>query len=196
MTTLALNISMEGKRVVIVGGGAVATRKLERVMRSGAAVTVVAPSVSEKIAAMQQAGSCIVRKRCYHDSDLDGSFLVVAATDRPDVNRSVAEDALRRGVLVLVADHSPLGDCTFPATLQRGNLQIAVSTGGLSPTFALDVRDYIAGLVGDEFGEILETVAKEREQLLFEGKSGADCQRHLRGLAAKLIDRLAEGRES
>ncbi len=76
-----------------------------------------------------------------------------------------------RGILVAVADNPAAGDCTFPAILQRGDLEIAVSTGGRCPTFAVDVRDCIAEHIGDEYGMILDQLAAEREKLLTNGSS-------------------------
>jgi len=119
----------------------------------------------------------------------------VAATDDAEVNRRVAADARRRGILVAVADTPELGTCAFPAVLRRGNLEIGVSTGGRCPAFALLVRDLLAGVIGDDYGIALERVASEREKLLTEGNDSTYNSPLVRAIAQRLIEELtkAEG---
>ena len=183
MSTLALNIRMQDKLAVIIGGGAVALRKLRALERSGASVRIVAREVCPEIAAMANSPSLEIREGSYTVSALDRAFLVVAATDNPLVNDQVCADAQERGVLVAVADKPAKGDCTFPAVLQRGELEIAVSTGGRCPTFAVDVRDAIGTQIGEEFGVILDRLGAEREKLLTNGSPSTRlrCQSRARG---------------
>lgn len=196
MSTLALNIRMHGKMAVIIGGGAVALRKLRTLLKTGATVKVVALAVCPEIAAMQNSGTLEVKIGSYSETDLDSSSLVIAATDDALVNEQVAADARARRILVAVADNPAAGDCTFPATLQRGDLEIAVSTGGRCPTFAVDVRDGIARHIGSEYGAILEQIAAEREKLLTNGSSSTYNTQVLRSLAGRLIAELTERKES
>jgi precorrin-2 dehydrogenase/sirohydrochlorin ferrochelatase len=105
-------------------------------------------------------------------------------------------DARERGILVTVADNPATGDCTFPAILQRGDLEITVSTGGRCPAFAVDVRDYIAEHIGSEYGTILERLAAEREKLLTNGSSSTYNREVLRSLARHLLAELTECKES
>src|SRR6185369_15826080 len=113
----------------IVGGGKVALRKLLALLAAGATIRLVALEVCPEIAELVVAGSISVHIRCYSAADLDHAFLVVAATDDAAVNLSVAADAMQRGVLVSVVDDPLVGNCTFPAVLRRGALEITVSTG-------------------------------------------------------------------
>ena len=196
MTTLALNIRMDGKLAVIIGGGAVALRKLRTLLKTGASVRVVALTVCPEIAAMQSSEALEVKIGSYSGTDLDHASLVIAATDDALVNEQVAADARTRRILVAVADNPAAGDCTFPATLQHGDLEIAVSTGGRCPTFAADVRDDIAGHIGSEYGVILEQIAAEREKLLTNGSSSTYNTQVLRSLAGRLIAELTERKES
>ena len=190
MSTLALNIRMPGKPAVIIGGGAVALRKLRTLLTAGASVRVVASNICPEITALKGSGSLAVRLGRYVVADLEGAFLVIAATDNALVNEQVCADARVRGILVAASDNPATGDCTFPAILQRGDLEIAVSTGGRCPTFAVDVRDCIAEHIGSEYGTILDRLAAEREKLLTNGSSSTYNTLILRSLAKRLLAEL------
>ena len=196
MSTLALDIRMHGKPAVIIGGGAVALRKLRTLLAAGAYVRLVATNICPEIASLKDSGTLEVRPGRYTAADLDHAFLVIAATDDALVNEQICADARERGILVAVADNPATGDCTFPAILQRGDLKIAVSTGGRCPTFAIDVRDCIAEHIGQEYGTILDQLAAEREKLLTNGSSGTYNKQVLRSLAMRLLAELTERKES
>jgi len=195
MSTLALNIRMQGKIAVIIGGGAVALRKLRTLLAAGASVRMVAPDINPDITALQGGTSLEVRLGAYRESDLKGAFLVIAATDNQLVNEQISAAAEARGVLVASADRPELGNCTFPALLRRGKLEIAVSTGGGCPTFAADVRDKIAENIGPEYAAILEQLAEEREKLLTNGSPSTYNTQVLRSLASHLVSELTERKE-
>jgi precorrin-2 dehydrogenase / sirohydrochlorin ferrochelatase len=195
MPTLALNVRMHGKRAVIIGGSTVALRKLRTLLTAGASVRVVALTICPEIAALKDSGDLSARVGSYTVSDLDGAFLVIAATDNAQVNEQVCANARERGMLVAVVDKPEAGDCIFPATLQRGNLEIAVSTGGHCPTFAVDVRDRIAEQIGDEYGTILHQLAEEREKLLTNGSPSTYNTQVLRSLAKRLLAESTERKE-
>lgn len=196
MSTLALNIRMDGKLAVIIGGGTVALRKLRTLLSAGASVRLVAMNICPEIAALKDSGALVVRAGSYAAADLDNAFLVIAATDDSLVNEQVCADARERALLVTVADNPATGDCTFPALIQRGKLEIAVSTGGNCPTFAVDVRDCIAEHIGHEYGTILDQLAGEREKLLTNGCSSTYNTQVLRSLARRLLAELTERKES
>lgn len=196
MPTLALNIRMHGKLAVVIGGGKIALRKLHTLLRAGASVTVVAMDISPEIAALKDAGVFVVRIGSYESADLDNAFLVIAATDDAIVNERISADARKRGILAVVADNPAAGDCIFPATLQRGDLEIAVSTGGRCPTFAVDVRDCIAEHISGKYGVILDQLAGEREKLLTNCSSGTYNTQVLHSLAKRLLAELTERKES
>jgi precorrin-2 dehydrogenase / sirohydrochlorin ferrochelatase len=195
MPTLALNIRMNGKLAVIIGGGAVAIRKIRTLLAAGAHVKVVSMAICSEIRLLQGSGMVSVRVGPYAATDLDNAFLVIAATDDITVNELVRDEAQKRKILVAITDNPSAGDCTFPAVLRRGDLDIAVSTGGRCPTFAVDVRDYIAGNIGSEYGTILEQIAAEREKLLTNGSPGTYNTQVLRSLANRLITELTERKE-
>lgn len=196
MPTLPLNIDMQGKTALVVGGGKVALRKVRALLASGASLLVVAPEICRELAELAASGAVSVRRGCYVAADLDSAFLAVAATDVAAVNREVATDASERGILVTVADNPLAGDCTFPAVLRRGDLEITVSTGGRCPPLAAEIRDMIAGIVGDEYGAALERLAAEREKLLTDGSASTYNTQVLRSLAGRLIAEIAERKDT
>lgn len=196
MPTLPLNIDMQGKTALVVGGGKVALRKVHALLASGASLRVVAPEICLELADLAAQGAVSVRRGCYAVADLDAAFLAVAATDAAAVNRAVAADASERGILVMVADSPLAGNCTFPAVLRHGNLEIAVSTGGRCPTLATEIRDMIAGVIGDEYGVVLEQLAAEREKLLTDGSASTYNKQVLRSLAGRLIAEIAERKDT
>ena len=195
MSTLALNIRMHGKLAVIIGGGVVALRKIRTLLAAGAAIRVVAVNSCPDIVDMNSSGIIDIKHGHYDASDLDGAFLVIAATDDFQVNQQVCADARAQSILVSVADNPGAGDCTFPALLKQGDLEIAVSTGGRCPTFAVDVRNYIAKHIGQEYGVILEQLSLEREKLLTNGSSSTYNTRVLRSRAVDLLAELTERKD-
>jgi len=192
---LPLHIDMRNMKALVVGGGAVAGRKIVTLLAAEAQVCVVAPVITAEIRQLEAAGAIQVRIGCYRPSDLTGSFLVVAATNNPQTNRIIAADARKLGILVTVTDAPESGNCTFPALLRRGGLEISISTNGRCPGFAVEVRNIIADLIGEEFGTILETLSTEREKLLTEGHCSTYNRQVLSSRARELIIELTEYKE-
>lgn len=193
---MLLNIVISGKKAVVIGGGKVAWRKIRSLLASGAQVSVVAPFILEEISTLAQTGRIQLRQGNYRAADLAGMFLVVAATDDSGVNRQVALDAGSQGIMTCVADDPQLGNCSFPALLCRGNLEIGVSTGGCCPALAAEIRDLVGLVITDEYGAVLDQLAKEREKLLTEGNPSTYNEQVLRPLARRLLAELTESKES
>ncbi len=191
MPFLTLNIDIQDRTALVVGGGAVALRKVKTLLAAGACVRVVAPTLAEGMDALRHSGAIFVRAAAYVPADLDGVFLAVAASDKREVNARVAGDARERGIMVAVADAPRLGNCTFPAILRRGDLEIAVSSGGRCPAFSVQVRDRIAGVIGEEYAVILERLAAEREKLLTEGNGSTYNAQLVRLRTERLMSELA-----
>ena len=135
-----LFVQFEGEPVVVVGGGAVAERKVDTLLEHGACVTVIAPEATEGLQAHARGGRIEWLPRCYGEGDLEGALFVVCATDDTAVNEAVFAEAHRRHQLVNVVDVPRLCTAIVPSVLNRGRLQIAVSTGGASPTAAREIR--------------------------------------------------------
>ena len=157
-------LDLEGRSALVVGGGRVAREKVEGLLECGARVTVVAPEIDP---ALDRTGVELVR-RDYRTTDLDGRFLVVAATSTEDVNRRVFREAEARGLLCNVVDVPDLCSFILPAVHRQGPIAVAVSTGGASPALAQRLRDDVAEVVGPRHaalaGELraLRPWAKER----------------------------------
>ncbi len=160
-----LVLRLAGRRCVVVGGGAVAARKVHQPMVGGADVQVVAPVLSPELEALVSAGRIQAARRPFEPADLDGATLAFAATDSRAVNQAVAEAARARGVLVNVADDPVACDFTVPALVRRGDVTLAISTGGRSPAFARFLRDQLDGWLTDARCELLELLAELRREL-------------------------------
>ena len=157
-------LDLEGRDVLVVGGGPVALEKVEGMLTCGARVPVVAPEVAVELERLDVA----LRRRRYRADDLDGRFLVVAATSTTAVNRRVFADAEARGMLCNVVDVPELCSFILPAVHRVDPIAVAISTGGASPALAQRLRDDIAAVVRPEHASLarrlrdLRPAAKER----------------------------------
>ena len=129
-----------------------ATRKVGKLLQAGAEVIVVSPEVRPELAGM----GVEIQHRTYEYGDLEGANLAFTATGSREVNAAVAKEAKRRGVPINVADRPSEGDFAVPSTLRRGGLQVAVSTGGASPTLARRIRDELEESFGPEWADVVE----------------------------------------
>lgn len=139
-------VDLEGRSVLVVGGGRIAHEKASGLLECGAAVTVVAPEIAAEVADLPVE---LVRRR-YRASDLDGRYLVVAATADTTVNRRVFADAEARAILCNVVDVPELCSFILPALHREDPITVAISTGGASPVLAQRLRDEIAQIVRPE----------------------------------------------
>ena len=143
-------MEMEGRPGLIVGGGVVACRKVEKLLPYGPRLTVVAPEIAPEIAAVN--GLTLLR-RPFRPEDLEGMVFVISAA--PPVNRQVAELCHERHLPVNVVDDRELCSFLFPALVKRGSLSVGISTGGASPTAAIYLKEQIAALLPENFEELL-----------------------------------------
>jgi uroporphyrin-III C-methyltransferase / precorrin-2 dehydrogenase / sirohydrochlorin ferrochelatase len=133
-------LDLAGRRVVVVGGGTVAQRRLPRLVSAGALVEVISPHVTPAVQAMADAGEITWHARAYADGDLDGAWYAVACTNDTDVNAAVAEEALRRRVFCVRSDAGTRGTAVTPATGEHDGLLVGVLAGG-QPRRSAAVRD-------------------------------------------------------
>jgi precorrin-2 dehydrogenase/sirohydrochlorin ferrochelatase len=147
-------LRLSGRRCLVVGGGEVGLEKVEGLLACDAAVTLVAPAAHGELMALAAEGSIAWERRRYESADLDGSFLVIAATDDSEVNIAVHEDAEARAMLVNVVDVPPLCNFILPAIVRSGPLAIAVSTAGASPALAKRMKREIAALFGEDYARL------------------------------------------
>jgi siroheme synthase-like protein len=157
-------LDLDGRDVLVVGGGSVALEKVDGLLTCRARVTVVAPEIEVAL----ERPEVTLHRRAYRTSDLDGRFLVVAATSVTEVNRSVFGDAEARGLLCNVVDVPELCSFILPAVHRVDPIAVAISTGGASPALAQRLRDDIAAVVRPEHATLarrlrdLRPAAKER----------------------------------
>ena len=170
-----MTLDLHGVDVLVVGAGPIAARKVDGLSAAGAAVRVVAPSVS---AAMQEHidGGRVrtVEARPYRPGDLDGARLVVTATGDPEVDDAVAVDASARGVWVNAADRPSACSFILPAIARNGPLSVAVSTDGASPALARRLRDLAARSLTDDVVGLAARLAAERAAVRASGRSTED----------------------
>jgi len=156
-------LTVEGKRCLVVGGGEVAARKVKALLDARADVVVISEAVSDEISACH---GVTVSHRRWRDTDLDGAFLVVAATDDRSLNATIARGARKRHVLCNVVDDASLSDFIMPAVVRRGPLLIGVSTSGALPALARSVRERLETMFGHEYGDYLEIVSEMRQDII------------------------------
>ena len=151
MALYPIFLKLEGRKVLIVGGGCVAEQKIEGVLRSATDVTVVAPEVTPRIAHWVADGHLRHVAEQYRSGMSQGYFLVIAATDSADVNHAVYAEAKAAGALCNAVDDIPYCDFYAPALISRGDFQIAISTGGNSPALAQRLRRKMEAEFGPEY---------------------------------------------
>jgi siroheme synthase-like protein len=142
-------LKLEGRKCLVIGGGDIGLEKVEGLLACNGEVTLVAPDAIEPLRELAAEGSIRWERRTYEPSDLEGSFMAIAATNDTDVNIRVYEEAEQRAMLVNVVDVPPLCNFILPAIIRTGPLAIAISTAGASPALAKRIRNQIA----EEYGE-------------------------------------------
>ena len=147
-------LKLKGRRCVVVGGGEVGLEKVEGLLACDGDVTLVAPEAVPELEELAREGSIAWERREYRPADLEGTFMVIAATDDTDLNIAVYEDAERRAMLVNVVDVPPLCNFILPAIVRTGPLAIAISTAGASPALAKRMKREVSQLFGEEYATL------------------------------------------
>lgn len=147
-------LKLRGRRSLVVGGGDVGLEKVEGLLACDGDVTVVAPDLQPELRRLADEGSIEWIARAYEPSDLEGTFMVIAATNDSEVNIGVYDDAEKRAMLVNVVDVPPLCNFILPAIVRTGPLAIAISTAGASPALAKRMKREIAQLFGEEYARL------------------------------------------
>lgn len=165
MSYFPIYLDMSRRRCLVIGGGAVAERKIAALLETGAEVTVLAPDVTDAVAGLSKQNAIRFTARCYEDGDLDGFELAFVATDDPQVNAAVYREGRSRGVWVNSADDPARCDFILSSVLRRGDLTVAVSTGGTSPALARTVREELELYFTQEYESLAKLAAEVREEL-------------------------------
>ena len=155
-----LNLDVEEKSCVIVGGGEVALRKIQGLLAAGAVVKVIAPEVSAGVEELFRRGEISLTRENFSAELLGDEVILIAATNNPEVNRQVSEVARSKKILVNAVDGG--GNFNVPSTIRRGELLLTISTGANSPAFAKFVREMLELELGENFGAGLKIISSWR----------------------------------
>lgn len=197
MELYPINLKLTGRRCAVVGGGAVAERKVRALLAAGAAVSVLSPVLTPGLKDLAAAGHLAWTARDYRTGDLHKFFLVFCATNVPAINRQAAEEAQAAGALVNIADAPELSDFYVPAHIAHGDLLLTVSTGGGSPALARRLREEMAARYGPEYGHYLALIAKLRPELKQRLASAKDRETFWREtIDHEALDLLRQGKFS
>ena len=189
-------LKLEGKRCLVVGAGKVGEPKVGSLIGVGAHVHVIALEAAEAVHEWARAGEIALELRPFGPEDLDGTFLAVVATASPALNESIYREAQRRGVLCNVVDVPEYCDFYYPAVVRRGDLQIAISTSGQSPSLAQRLRQQLERQFGPAYAPWVAELGATRKLVL---ASDLDSQRKrelLHSLASREAFEAASAEQS
>ncbi len=196
---LPVNLLVRGRRVVVVGAGRIAARKIEPLLDLGAEVHVIAPAVGAEVRAWADQGRCSLAEREFSPGDLDGAWLAFTATDDPAVNAAVHAVGEAARVWVNSADDPANCSFTMMSVVRRSDLVVAVGTGGRSPALSAHLRRLLNEELGPEYEVLLDLLSEAREAWRASGRSSesADWQRAFDSGIVDLVraGRVAEAKE-
>jgi len=164
-------LDISGKPCAVVGGGEVACRKVQRLLQCGARVTVIADALSPELEALKARGEIAHIDGQYAAEHIASAFIAIGATDNRHVNEQIFRDAHTGHILVNIVDEPERCDFILPSIVERGDLAVAVSTGGKSPALAKRLRRELEQMFGTEYEIYLNIMGQIRETVLARGKS-------------------------
>jgi siroheme synthase-like protein len=164
-------VRLQGRPVLVVGGGVIALRKTEGLVASGATITVVSPDFAD---GFEQLERVTLVQRTYDTSDLDGMWLVVAATNDPVVQQQIFDECEARHIFCNAVDDPDRCAFILPAIVRRGPVIVAVSTQGRSPTLAKHLKDVLAAAIPDNVEELAAELSAKRKAIQQRGESTED----------------------
>jgi len=195
MGLFGMFIELAGRKCLVVGGGAVGTRKVEALLSAGANVSVVSREVTDELRRLIDEGRVVHHGGSFGPDNLAGMFMCVSAMDERAENEKVADCCRKRGVLVNVVDDPPLSDFFFPSVVRRGELVIAISSGGVAPSMSKKIRQDLEGRYGPEYESALLVMGRLRNRLREAGISGSRLASVMeRAAALPLAEMISEGR--
>jgi precorrin-2 dehydrogenase/sirohydrochlorin ferrochelatase len=158
-------LKLSARPCLVVGAGAIAGSKIASLLEAGGHVRVVAPEATPQVRSWAQSNSIEWHQRLFEPADLEGMFLVIAATSSMELHERIFEEAIQRGVLCNIVDVPSLCDFYYPSVVQRGALQIAISTAGQSPALAQRLRKQLEDQFGPGYEEWLAQLGEARDKL-------------------------------
>lgn len=190
-----ISLDLTSKKCLVVGGGNVAERKVLSLLECDALVYVVSPDLTPVLKSLFEESLIQYRQGKYQSSDLADKFLVIGAAGTETVNRQVADDCAQRNLIVNIVDDPTKGSFFVPASLKRGSLTIAVSTGGKSPLLARKIKEELENAYGTHYEEFLDLLGYLREDVI---KNVADPEKKKKILENlvndDVLNMLKEGR--
>ncbi|MGA7915328.1 MAG: bifunctional precorrin-2 dehydrogenase/sirohydrochlorin ferrochelatase [Candidatus Acidiferrales bacterium] len=165
MALFPMFVKLRDRLCVVVGGGQIAEAKIPGLLAAEAKIRIIAPEVTESLAARAREGQVEWLRKKFEPADLDGAYLVVAATSDIEVNHQIFREAERRGILCNAVDDPDYCHFYYPSVVRRGALQIAISTEGLSPALAQRLRRELEDQFGPEYGPWLDWLGAARKFL-------------------------------
>ena len=194
MNYYPINLKIEGKNCIVVGGGKVAERKAKTLLVANAKVTLIAPQVTLGLAKMATENEITIIARPYRQGDLQDCWLVICATNEEQINQLIANHAKQQQILVNVVDDPDVGNFVIPAQIARKDLLLTVSTGGKSPAFAKLMRQDLAQCYGPEYGEYLEFFDKLRQRIQQRVMSVEQRENIWATITTEILQLLREGK--
>ena len=161
-----VNLNIQNRNCLVVGGGGVGTRKVITLLDCGARVTVVSPDPTSRLKKLAAQGVIDLKERSYRSDDVNQVFLVIGATDDENLNRQISKDAERVNILCNIADRPEVCNFILPAVVRRGDLAITISTSGKSPALAKRLRLDLETQFGQEYADFLRLMGAIRDKLL------------------------------
>lgn len=186
-----INLDLKGKTVLVVGAGSVALQKIEGLLQAEASVQVVSREACAEIRQWSHEAKVSLALKDYEKSDLKNAFLVFAATNDADTNRRIHQDGLAEKILVNAVDQPAECDFTIPARVVRGDLLIAISSGGRAPFLSKILRKYFEEKIPPQWEEIMLKLVTLREKMIQQGK-GKDFAQYMNAHAGELSLKLIE----
>jgi len=190
-----VNLLVTDRRCVVVGAGRIAARKIEPLLAAGADVTVVAPDVGETVRAWAGEGRIRLVERPFTEADVDDAWLVITATDDPEVNRAVFVAGEARRIFVNSADDPANCSFTLMSVVRRGDIVVTIGTNGRSPALATFLKDHVRDEMGPEYETLLELLSEAREEMRSAGRSSEDADWRA-AIDSGILELIREGRES
>jgi len=178
-------LKLEGRRCLVVGAGTIAEGKIGGLIATDASIRVVAPEATTQVQTWAGEGKIDWERRKFLTSDLQGAFLVVAATSSTSLHEEIFAEAKKLGVLCNVVDVPHLCDFFYPAIVRRGSLQIAISTAGESPALSQRLRKELEQQFGPEYEAWVTAIGEARSELATRNLSAEDRKEILHELASR-----------
>jgi precorrin-2 dehydrogenase/sirohydrochlorin ferrochelatase len=185
---------LDGKPGIVIGGGTIAERKIRTLLDAGAQVRAIAPTATPGVAELAASGRIEWVSRGYEDGDLKGAHVAIAATDDRATNEAVYEEATREGIPVNVVDDPEHSTFIAPSIVRRGDLLIAISTGGANPALAVRLRERLESEFGEEYGAYLDLIKRLKNEAALPSSQEARAEAWYRVVDSDVLDLVRAGK--